>query len=187
MTDSTHVHDENEHMDAVPPNVNTPETPPEPADAGLFVSKTEFDAAQAQATQYLESWKRERADFDNYKRRIERERKTEREHAAVETLLALIPVIDDFERAMQNVPADINGNPWVNGVGMMLKKLHKLLDEQRVTLIDPTGAPFDPNLHEAIGIDADTEADSGTVTVTMQKGYLLGDRVLRPALVRVAG
>ena len=88
---------------------------------------------------------------------------------------------------MANVPEDLQGNPWIGGVGMILRKLNKILEDYNVTILDPTGDVFDPNLHEAIGTDEATdEIAAGHVTATMQKGYLLGDRVLRPALVRVA-
>ena len=97
-----------------------------------------------------------------------------------------MPVIDDFERAMSNVPEQLQGDPWVGGVGMILRKLNKVLEDYNVTVIDPTGEPFDPNRHEAIGMDDSSDMAAGHVTATVQKGYVLGDRVLRPALVRVA-
>jgi molecular chaperone GrpE len=88
---------------------------------------------------------------------------------------------------MANVPQEWQGNLWISGVEMIQRKLNRILDDFGVTSIDPTGETFDPALHEAIGTDTDTEVPSGHVTVTMQKGYKVGERVLRPALVRVAG
>ena len=76
--------------------------------------------------------------------------------------------------------------PWLEGVAAIQRKFKKILDEHGVTIIDPVGEVFDPSRHEAIGVDSETEAESGHVTVTLQKGYASGDRVLRPALVRVA-
>lgn len=151
------------------------------------MSFTDYQAAQAKAQEYLDGWQRARAEFANYKKRIEREMKDNEVMAGGETIKALLPILDDFERAMANIPADLTGNPWINGMSMIQKKFNKFLDDANVTLIDPTGQPFDPSQHEAIGTDAPTDAaPSGCVTVTMQRGYRLGERVLRPALVRVA-
>lgn len=136
----------------------------------------------------LTGWQRERADFTNYKRRIEKEVKEARERGAHEAITRLLPLMDDFERALQNVPADLREHPWVNGTALILKKFDKVLDEFMVEVIDPVGEPFDPHRHEAIGTDASSEeCPPGHVTVTLQKGYASGERVLRPALVRVAG
>jgi len=98
----------------------------------------------------------------------------------------VLPAIDDFERAASNVPEHLQGDPWVVGVTMVLRKFYKTLDEYDVKIIDPTGEVFDPNRHEAIGTEDSDSVATGHVTATVQKGYILGDRVLRPALVRVA-
>ncbi|MBE2267119.1 MAG: nucleotide exchange factor GrpE [Anaerolinea sp.] len=151
------------------------------------VTQAEFQAAQAKAQEYLDGWQRARAEFANYKKRVEREFKDNQQMAAGDTIKALLPILDDFERAISNVPAELGGNSWVNGVTMIQKKFNKFLEDANVTIIDPTGQPFDPNQHEAIGMDEATETvPSGHITITMQRGYLLGERVLRPALVRVA-
>ncbi len=157
-----------------------------PREQGNGVTQEMVDAAQAKAHEYLEGWQRARAEFANYKKRVEREMKDSHSNAAGSVLKDILPAIDDFERAMSHVPENLQNDPWVGGVGMILRKLNKVLDEYDVKVIDPTGEPFDPNLHEAIGTDDASDAKSGYVTVTMQKGYVLGDRVLRPALVRVA-
>jgi molecular chaperone GrpE len=100
--------------------------------------------------------------------------------------MALLPIIDDIERAMTSVPDGLQDNPWAGGVSAIYRKFQKLLDERGVTIIDPVGQVFDPNCHEAVATEESTEVESGHVTVTLQKGYAFGDRVLRPALVRVA-
>lgn len=184
MTDSP-VHDENP----------TPEQTAEAlenaaaADAsseGPNVTQAEYEAAQTQAQEYLEGWQRARAEFANYKKRVERELSDSKNTAAGSVLKDILPAIDDFERAMNHVPENLQDEPWVNGVGMILRKLNKVLDTYNVTVLDPTGEVFDPNRHEAISMEDSDDVPSGHVAVTMQKGYLLGDRVLRPALVRVA-
>jgi molecular chaperone GrpE len=151
------------------------------------VSLAEYQKLQAQSQEYLEGWQRARAEFTNYKKRVDRDMKDSYQNAAGDVLKSLLPVIDDFDRAMANVPKELQGNLWISGVEMIQRKLNKILDDFGVTIIDPTGEVFDPSLHEAIGEDADTDVPSGHVTVTMQKGYKVGERVLRPALVRVAG
>lgn len=156
------------------------------SEQGEVVTPAMVQAAQTQAQEYLQGWQRARAEFANYKKRVEREMKDSYGSAAGSVLKDILPAIDDFERAMNNVPEHLKDDPWVGGVGMILRKLNKVLEDYNVTVIDPTGEPFDPNRHEAIGTDDSSEVETGHVTVTMQKGYVLGDRVLRPALVRVA-
>jgi molecular chaperone GrpE len=141
---------------------------------------------KAQNEEYLLLVQRTRAEFANYKKRTEREMSEAKQRGAQEALTSILPIIDDFERAMENVPADLKGNSWVNGVTLLLRQFDKVLTEHGVEVINPTGETFDPNRHEAIGMeDSDTVA-SGHVTVTLRKGYSSGDRVLRPALVKVA-
>lgn len=165
-----------------------------PADADLqddarqptASDETTLTTAQQQAKEYFDGWQRERADFANYKKRIEREMKELHQQAAISTLVTLLPIVDDFERAMHNVPAEIEANAWLDGVRGIQRKLNKLLTDHGIEAIDPVGEAFDPNHHEAIGMEDSTEVASGHVTTTLQKGYIQGNRVLRPALVRVA-
>lgn len=147
-----------------------------------------IEQLQQEVQTNLTGWQRERADFANYKRRTDKEIKEARERGALDAITRMLPIIDDFERALQNIPADLENHPWVSGTALILKKFDRVLDEFSVVVIDPVGQPFDPHHHEAIGTDPDSEQfASGHVTVTLQKGYASGDRVLRPALVRVAG
>lgn len=157
-----------------------------PAEQGNGVTQAMYDALQTQAQEYLEGWQRNRAEFANYKKRVEREMKDSYGNAAGSVLKDILPAIDDFERAMSSVPEALKDDKWVGGVGMVLRKFNKILDDYNVTVVDPVGEVFDPNRHEAIGMDDSDSVAAGHVTATMQKGYVLGDRVLRPALVRVA-
>lgn len=134
-----------------------------------------------------EGWQRSRAEFANYKKRVAKELTESREKAALDTLTKILPVFDDFERALDNVPEDLADHPWVSGTSLIMRKFERILEEYDVTTIDPVGEPFDPHRHEAIGVDTDSEYDPEVVTATLQKGYISGDRVLRPAMVRVAG
>jgi len=148
----------------------------------------ELIAAQKQAQEYMDGWQRARAEFANYKKRVERDLQDRHQQGGADMLEHFLSIIDDFDRAMHNIPDDLREQhgAWLEGVEMIQRNFQKKLDDLNVTVIDPVGEPFDPNLHEAIGTDDDSDADSGTVTQTLQKGYLYGDRVLRPALVRVA-
>lgn len=145
----------------------------------------QLERAEARAEEYLDSLQRERASFQNYKKRVERERVDQSRVIAGNLLLKLLPVLDDFYRATEAVPEEKHDD-WYQGTLMIQRKLERLLEEEGVTEIKALGEPFDPNFHEAVGMDETTDAESGTVTTVLQRGYKLGDRVLRPAMVRVA-
>jgi molecular chaperone GrpE len=146
----------------------------------------ELGQVRAQAQQYLEGWQRERAEFANYRRRTEQERVSSYQNATGDVLKKIIPVIDDFDRAVANIPADLGSNPWVSGTAMIQRKLQKVLDDFGVTIISPQGEVFDPTMHEAVMMEPRDDVESGTIVEVMQKGYKTGDRLLRPALVKVA-
>ena len=145
-----------------------------------------FIEAQQEAQSNKDGWQRARAEFANYKKRIERERIELFQRASLDTLKALLPIVDDFDRAFESVPEDISDNPWIGGVSMIQRKFVTLLEQYEVEAIDPTGDLFDPNLHQAIGTEDSDEVESGRVTETLQKGYRAGDKILRLALVKVA-
>ena len=142
--------------------------------------------AQKEAQANEDGWQRARAEFANYKKRVTRERSELFQRGSLDALESLLPVIDDFDRAFENVPEDISENPWIKGVTMIQRSFEQLLEKYQIEAIDPTSEPFDPNFHQAIGTDDSNEVESGHVTVTLQKGYRAGEIVLRLALVRVA-
>lgn len=146
----------------------------------------ELDTLKAQAQQYLEGWQRERAEFANYKRRMEQQQKDAYSNATADVLKKVIPVIDDFDRAFANIPDELSSNSWVSGTTMIQRKLHKILDDFGVTLVDPQGEIFDPTQHEAVVMEDSDTVESGHVIEVMQKGYVQNDRLIRPALVKVA-
>ncbi|MCC6457017.1 MAG: nucleotide exchange factor GrpE [Caldilineaceae bacterium] len=160
----------------------------------------ELSAAQAKADEYLDKLQRSAADFQNSRRRLEKQLDEEVERANGALIHRLLPVIDDFDLAFQNVPSELqeaedggapgnNGNvaqtAWVQGFRQIRKKLLDLLGDQGLTLIDTSGE-FDPNLHEAISSEPSDSVSSGHIIEVMRAGYLYKGRVLRPALVRVA-
>ncbi|HEY7451332.1 MAG TPA: nucleotide exchange factor GrpE [Candidatus Limnocylindria bacterium] len=142
-------------------------------------------ATREQADENLRNWQRTAADFSNYKRRTEEERRAADLFANAVLLARLLAVLDDFDRALDNVPEDAHES-WVEGVQLVERKLRGLLEAEGVTPIEAIGQPFDPNLHEAVVHEETAEAPDNTVIGEVQKGYLLHERVLRPSLVRVA-
>ena len=166
------------------------ETAPAAVDP-LAELQAELESEHKRADASTLGWQRERADFSNYRKRSERDLLTMRFNAKVDTLKTLLPVLDDFERATENLPTEPGSSDelqaWLDGVQAIQRKLQKTLSDAGVHTLDPVGEAFDPTRHEALGQDSDTDMESGLVSATLQKGYICGDRVLRPALVRVAG
>ena len=142
--------------------------------------------AQKEAKTNEDGWQRARAEFANYKKRTAREQSLAFQRGTLDALNTLLPIIDDFDRAFENVPEEISDDPWIGGVSMIQRKFGNLLEQYEVEAIDPTGGPFDPNLHQAIGAEDSDEVESGNVIETLQKGYRAGEQVLRLALVKVA-
>ena len=129
--------------------------------------------AQKEAKTNEDGWQRARAEFANYKKRNERERRELFQRAALDTLKSLLPIIDDFDRAFESVPEAFSEDPWIGGVSMIRRKFATLLEQYEVEAIDPTGGPFDPNLQQAIGAEDSDEVESGHVIETLQKDTAL--------------
>jgi molecular chaperone GrpE len=145
----------------------------------------ELEKARAEAAEYLDGWQRARAEFANYKKRVEREQAEAHARAAAGILIRFLPVLDDLERALKERPPGADPG-WVEGIELVLRKLQGLLEAEGVEMIPAEGQPFDPTLHEAVTHEASGDHREGHVIEVIQKGYRLGDRVLRPSLVRVA-
>jgi molecular chaperone GrpE len=128
---------------------------------------------------------RKSAEFDNFRKRIERERKEFTEWAAADVLGDLVAVMDDFDRAL-SAQAPPEAQPYKAGVELIHRALTDLVRKRGVTQIDTVGADFDPHFHQAVAYDAVEGAREGQVVEELRKGYKLGDRLLRPALVKVA-
>ena len=142
--------------------------------------------AKAEIAKNLEGWQRTAAEFANYRKRVDKERTETYQVASVDTYKKMLPAIDDFDRAIQSIPADQAKGAAYDGLKIIHRKLLSLLEAAGVKIINPAGEVFNPALHEAIGQDEGTGAASGTVTVVLQKGYVYGEKMLRPAMVRVA-
>jgi molecular chaperone GrpE len=149
--------------------------------------KKELAESQSKAEEYLDGWQRSRAEFANYKKRIERDQNETYLRAAGSIVKRYLEVVDDLELALKNRPQEGDGVPWSNGIELIYRKLINILDSEGVKPMQVQGQPFDPNLHEAISLEPSDTVPSGHVTEVLKQGYLLGEKVLRPALVRVAG
>jgi molecular chaperone GrpE len=144
-----------------------------------------LEEARAASDENLRAWQRTAADFSNYKRRVDDERETVARFANALLIGKLLSVLDDFDRALESVPPDTD-DAWVDGVRLVERKLRGVLESEGVTPIEATGLPFDPNVHEAVVHEETADYPDNQVIGELQRGYRLHDRVLRPALVRVA-
>ncbi len=137
------------------------------------------------AAEYLDALQRERASFLNYKRRVAAEHEEAAYRATSNLLKKLLPVVDDFDRAVAHIPQEAKSTPWVEGVTAIARKLHGVLESEDIEQIESLGKAFDPNLHEAVAFD-DGEGGEDVVSEVYAQGYKKGDRVIRPAMVKVA-
>jgi molecular chaperone GrpE len=140
---------------------------------------------QRERDDYKDRWLRKTAEFDNYRKRIDRERREQADQAVVELLQELLLVVDDFDRAL-TVDAGENDSAYRRGVELIHGKLHDLLRKQGVKPIDALGADFDPNVHQAVMHEESPDHREGEVIGELRKGYTLNERLLRPAMVKVA-
>lgn len=158
------------------------DAPPAPADAP---SPERVAELERERDDYQDRWMRKAAEFENYRRRVERERREQADQAVVDLLQELLLVVDDFDRAL-SVDAGENVAAYRKGVELIHTKLHELLQKHGVTPIDALGADFDPNVHQAVAHEVSPDHRDGEVIGEMRKGYMINDRLLRPAMVRVA-
>jgi len=145
----------------------------------------ELESTKAKADEHLHNWQRSAADFANFKRRTDDERAAMTALSNATLIVRLLAVLDDFDRALDNVPPEAHES-WVEGVRLVERKLRTVLESEGVTPIEAEGQPFDPNLHEAVVHEETAEHPDNTVIGELQRGYRLHDRVIRPSLVRVA-
>jgi len=147
----------------------------------------ELTQAKEEAAQNLDKWQRAVAELANYKRRQEEQRKLQRDRIKSEVLENVVSALDDMNLAFQNLPEELDDQivGWVEGFRLVQRKLDKILDEQNVMPIDTT-EKFDPNFHEAVSYEDSDDHEDGDIIAELRKGYQIGSRVIRPALVRVA-
>jgi molecular chaperone GrpE len=187
MTEKRNKHEEKPEMDKVEAVAESNQEEVVEKDERLAAEieslTTQLRQAEMKAAEYKDGWARAQADFQNYKKRLERDNELTYITMKGDIVKKILPVLDDLERALQNRPAD---NPWANGIELIARKLQNVLESEGIKRIDAEGAEFDPNFHEAISHEPADGVKSGFVIGVVQNGYMLGERVIRPALVRVA-
>ena len=145
--------------------------------------KAALEESQAKTQEYLDAWQRERADFINFRRRNEQEKAEAGQYGAGDMIRKFLSGIDDLERALAHRR---EGDAWADGIELVYRKFLAILDAEGVTRIEAEGKPFDPTIHEAILQETSEAHESGTIIAVLQQGYKHKERVLRPALVKVA-
>jgi len=165
--------------------IGVEEEPEEERDE-LEVLREQLEEVQTQAAAYLDGWQRAQAEFSNYKKRQEAERAQLTAFANATLLRKLLPVVDDFERATTTLPAYLSQLTWCEGIFLIRHKLNAILESEGVKPIETEGQAFDPRYHEAVTYEEAQGHDEGQIIGEVQRGYTLGEWVLRPALVRVA-
>lgn len=156
-----------------------------PAEAAGQPEPQEAVDAQAKIAELTSDLQRVAADFANYRRRNEAERAEFAKFAKADLIAKLLDVLDGYDRALATVPEDLRGQPWVEGMWLVERKLRSILESEGLTPVDSVGKAFDPYIHEAIA-HVESPEPEGTVVDEVQKAYRLHDRVIRPALVTVA-
>lgn len=164
--------------------VNESSTPSETV--SIETLQAELDEARRKADEYLDGWQRSRAEFSNYKKRIDREQSQIYQQAAGSVIKQFLGIMDDLDRALKSRPGDGEGAAWANGIELINRKLLSILENEGLKPIQAEGQMFDPNFHEAVVSEESQDHESGQVIEVLQQGYLLGEKVLRPARVRVA-
>jgi len=141
--------------------------------------------AESELAETRERHLRLAADFDNFRKRARQEQLDTIQHASGALVERLLPILDDLQRVLEHAPEDVDGS-WLKGLELTVANLERVLAEQGVTPIDAVGEAFDPKLHEAIGTVESEEHPEDTVLAELRRGYRHHDRVVRPALVKVA-
>jgi len=162
-----------------------PVTAPEQPDGEAIASTDPLADAQRERDEYYDRWMRKAAEFDNYRKRVEKERREQSDQALVDLLQELLLVVDDFDRAL-TVETGERGEAYRKGVELIHAKLYDVVKKYNVRPIDALGADFDPNIHQAVMQESSPGHRDGEVIAELRKGYMIGDRLLRPAMVKVA-
>ena len=162
------------------------EPTPETSAGEALVSTDPIADLQRERDDYYDRWMRKAAEFDNYRKRVERERREQSDQAVLDLLQDLLLVVDDFDRALTADVGGERGEAYRRGIELIHTKLHEVLKKQGVRPIEALGADFDPNFHQAVIQESSPGHREGEVIAELRKGYMIGDRLLRPAMVKVA-
>jgi molecular chaperone GrpE len=166
----------------MPKNTPTPDENQKPVEDPIIVE----DDRDEEIINLTLDLQRTRADFENYRKRVDGEKQAARDAGQSAAIMKLLPVIDNIERAIAYTPEELKDNKWVQGVAGLVKHLDKSLEGLNVSRIDAkTGTVFNPEFHEAIQFDEDAEGEKEVIAEELQSGYLLNERVIRHAMVKV--
>ena len=146
----------------------------------------ELEEWKVKSEEYLDGWQRARAEFANYKKRVERDQAQAYQMAAANIYKDFLDVLDDLERALKDRPEGDEVAVWASGIQLIYRKLLTILEADGVTVMEAENQFFDPNIHEAISSEDNDNYESGQIIEVLKQVYFVGDKVLRPALVRVA-
>jgi molecular chaperone GrpE len=183
MSEKKQKEKQSEEMTEIPvDDLEMPENG-EQAETELDALQKQLEEAEAKAAENLDGWQRTQAEFINYKNRVQRDRELDYASMKGDIVKKVLPVLDDMERALANRP---EGDSWANGMELIVRKFQNILEVEGVKRIEAAGQPFDPNFHEAISSEPNDEVESGHIIDVVQNGYISGERVIRPAMVRVA-
>jgi molecular chaperone GrpE len=185
VDESELVKAENENEVETPESVEV-EAPVTLSQEELENLQKELEETRAKANEYLDGWQRARAEFANYKKRVDRDQAQAYQVATGNVVRRFLEVLDDLERALQNRPEKGEGAVWAEGIELIYRKLVNMLENEGVKPMEIENDFFDPNLHEAVVSEENSEYESGQIIGVVRQGYVMGDRVLRPAMVRVA-
>lgn len=151
-----------------------------------MVKNKKQDELEQQVAELTSDLQRTRADFENYRKRVEAEKSAARDNGQVMAIVKLLPVIDTIERAVTHMPEDLKDNKWAQGIAGLVKNLEKSLESLNLKKIEAKpGTTFDPELHEAIQFDEEAEGEQEVIDEELQPGYLLNGQPLRHAMVKV--
>ena len=150
------------------------------------VMDSELETARMEAAELRDRALRLQAEFDNFRKRTAREREDERKRATERLVVELLPAIDNLERAIEHTTADNDINHLINGVTSVHAQIVAVLGKEGVSVVDPVGQPFDPVTQQAVSQQEDPSVPDGTVIAAFQKGYEMGGRIVRPAMVVVS-
>jgi len=183
------MNDAREPETAAAPVDTAPDAPSDqetPADH-VAALEAELERERAAATDYMQRWQRVQADLSNFRRRTEQERDQQQKLYHAQALAILLPALDTLERAFATLPETLRGYSWIDGVALVHLQLEGTLRNAGVEPIEVTvGAEFDPRRHEAIGEVESSEVPVGRIVAVIQRGYTLGDLLLRPTLVQLS-
>ncbi len=202
MTQDKHK-DKNEEKELLPEESEARENPSPSAEAEKVKEKEaeetvtiplkeyaaqmeQIDQLKKQAGELSDGWQRERADFSNYRKRIERDQDQTKQNILVEIIKKYLAIHDDINLALKNHPNHSDSQSWIDGIQLIDQKLRNILESEGVQRIPAENENFDPNRHEAIATEENSDFESGRVIEIVRQGYIIGDRVIRPARVKIA-